>query len=462
MTSVSGADVCRDVAGCGVDRAEVDLPIRIDHDRHDHDHGIGLAEPGWILPGGRAQAAGGHELGNPLDERLLVGVRRLPTVQRLDDPRVNVDTEDVVAARCVLHRERQTDMAEADDGDLHASDLRQLGSGDRASGERGLDHLACQEQGDHRVVGVDRRRAPVADGPGELAELDRERLRAADRSARHLSLGDRGDRRAETIGPAVLPRLVRVGIRVQDEVLRDVVGHVEAALAGHGQGSALRGGQPVDVEDADHSVLELHDAVEEILVLGVDAALGLGVDPDRLRSDQVAHHVEVMRREVDDHPDIADARRKWTEPRGTDLEDASQLAGVEPSSQLADRRVEALDVADGQHSVRSGRGLDHGGRLLARCRDRLLDQDVGAGAQGREGDRQVEAGRRDDADEIEPLLREHPLRILVAARATARGGALDRRAIRIGNGDQIDAVDRLVPDAHVVAAHHAQADDARA
>jgi hypothetical protein len=94
----AGADVRGDVAGCGVDRTEVDLPIRIDNDRHDHDHGIGLAESGWILPGGRTQAAGGHQLGNPIDERLLVPVRRLPTIQRVHDPLVHVDAEDVVAA----------------------------------------------------------------------------------------------------------------------------------------------------------------------------------------------------------------------------------------------------------------------------------------------------------------------------------------------------------------------------
>ena len=122
-------------------------------------------------------------------------------------------------------------------------------------------------------------------------------------------------------------------------------------------------------------------------------------------------------------PDVADARRERPEPRCVDLEDAPQLAGVEPPPQLADGGVEALDVADAQHPVRSAAAAIISSASVARCGDRLLDQHVGAGAQGGKRDRQMEARRRDDADEVEPLLREHPLRVLVAARAPARGRA---------------------------------------
>ena len=64
-------------------------------------------------------------------------------------------------------------------------------------------------------------------------------------------------------------------------------------------------------------------------MLGVDAALGLGIDADRLRSHQVAHHVEVVRGEIDDDADVADASRERSEPGGADLEDAPQLTGVQ-------------------------------------------------------------------------------------------------------------------------------------
>ena len=66
-----------DVARGGVDRPEVDLPLGVDHDRHDDDDRLGLAEAGRILPGRGAQATGGDQLGDAVDERLLVEVRRL-------------------------------------------------------------------------------------------------------------------------------------------------------------------------------------------------------------------------------------------------------------------------------------------------------------------------------------------------------------------------------------------------
>ena len=191
-------------------------------------------------------------------------------------------------------------------------------------------------------------------------------------------------------------------------------------------------------------------------MLGVDAALGLGVDPHRLGADDEPHDVEIVWSEVDDDPDVADPRRERAEPRGADLEDAAELPPPKSAAQLADRRIEALDVADGQHSPGRGGGLDHRLGLLAGRRDRLLDEHVGARAKRRERRREVEAGRRDDADEVELLLRQHPLRVLEPASATPGGCVSTGAWIGIGDRDQVDPVDELVPDPDVVAAHHPQ------
>ena len=75
-------------------------------------------------------------------------------------------------------------------------------------------------------------------------------------------------------------------------------------------------------------------------------------------------------------------------------------------------------------------------------------------AKRRERRGEVEAGRRDDADEVELLLRQHPLRVLEPASATPGGGLRTGAWIGIGDRDQVDPVDDLVPDSDVVAAHH--------
>ena len=50
-------------------------------------------------------------------------------------------------------------------------------------------------------------------------------------------------------------------------------------------------GQPVDVQDADRAVSELDQAGEQVLVVGVDAAGRLGVDPLDVEAEQEAHDV---------------------------------------------------------------------------------------------------------------------------------------------------------------------------
>ena len=145
-----------------------------------------------------------------------------------------------------------------------------------------------------------------------------------------------------------------------------------------------------------------------------------------LGADQVAHDVEIVRREVDHDADVPDPRRKRPEPRCLHLEDAAELAIGQAAAELTDGRVEALDVADGQHPSRRLGGGHHLERLVAGGGDRLLDEDVGARAESGHRDRQMQAGRRHDADEVELLLGQHPLRVLEAAGTPSGRGACRR------------------------------------
>ena len=69
----------------------VDLAPLVDHDRHDHDDRLRGANARWVRPGRGAQIPLLDEARDALDERLLVGVRRLATVQGRDDALVDVD-----------------------------------------------------------------------------------------------------------------------------------------------------------------------------------------------------------------------------------------------------------------------------------------------------------------------------------------------------------------------------------
>ena len=83
--------------------------------------------PDGIRPGRCAQIPRLDEARDALDERLLVGVGRLATVQGRDDALVDVDARDLVPARGVLHGQWQADVPEPDDGDPHASTASSAG-----------------------------------------------------------------------------------------------------------------------------------------------------------------------------------------------------------------------------------------------------------------------------------------------------------------------------------------------
>ena len=180
-------------------------------------------------------------------------------------------------------------------------------------------------------------RAAREDGIAEAFEFDAQRLAIGDGVACHRAFGDARDRALTRCGGEVLVERQRLGGVIDDE---------HAFFAEDRQRAFLRGREPVDIEHAKRATAETQHAGEEVFVVGVDVPPRLGEDALHIVVQQVAHDVDVVRREVVDDAHIADAVRKRPDAAGAKLEHAAALAGFESRLELPHRRIEALDVAD--------------------------------------------------------------------------------------------------------------------
>ena len=191
-------------------------------------------------------------------------------------------------------------------------------------------------------------------------------------------------------------------------------------------------------------------------MLAAHAVGGLGRDLLHGRVGQPAHDVEVMRAEVLDDPHVAYAVGERAHALGGDQEDLAELTLVHPPPRLHQRRVEALDVADGAEHAGGGTGVDDRLAVLQRAGQRLLHEHVhprrrqrlrgGAVLIRRHGeDREVERSRREQRVEVGV---DHPGVVHGVVAITTRvdgAGELDLRV--------------HLEEASVVAADHAQAGD---
>jgi len=84
--------------------------------------------------------------------------------------------------------------------------------------------------------------------------------------------------------------------------------------------------------------------------------------------------------EVLDDADVAHARGERADALGRHEEDVAELAVQDAGAQLAQRRVAALDVADGAEDVVLGADVDDRARLVDGRGQWLLDQDRDARA----------------------------------------------------------------------------------
>ena len=138
----------------------------------------------------------------------------------------------------------------------------------------------------------------------------------------------------------------------------------------------------------------------------------------------------------------------------------AEPAAADDLAELADDRVEPLDVADGDLHARVGRRLEHLASLEERARDRLLDEHVLLHLHELEND--VAVGRRRSRNNRCIEVDRPEARDVVVERRVA-GGSRGRRPLRrrVDDTDELE-VGRLAREAEVIAAHaaDAQEDDA--
>jgi len=115
---------------------------------------------------------------------------------------------------------------------------------------------------------------------------------------------------------------------------------------------------------------------------------------------QIPQQIDIMGREVDDHSRVADASGVRAQAPGMGLIDPTRHPLFESAVQLGNGGVETLDVPHGQGEVLLlGRGHELLG-LLHRLRNRLLEQDVGAGIDECHSAVEVVNGRERERDDV--------------------------------------------------------------
>ena len=107
-------------AGRSVHDRKVGTALIVDDEGHDHDDGVGPGDRVSVLGRG-PQGAGGDKRGQVLGEVCLAREGFFSPVDECDHARVHVHANDGVPAARVVHRQRQTNLAHADDRDAHGT-----------------------------------------------------------------------------------------------------------------------------------------------------------------------------------------------------------------------------------------------------------------------------------------------------------------------------------------------------
>ena len=313
-----------------------------------------------------------------------------------------------------------------------------------------LDGARDRQRGQPVIAGGGGLALPANRGE-EAVPLDLQRLAPGDPVADHVAFG-----RAAGLAQAV-PLDLDLDVRVERQVLREVVDDEHPVLAGDRQLADLRRRQPVDLEHARRAGPEAQRRADEILRSLLRALLGLRVDALDLAARQEPDNVDVVGGEVE-----RDAGRR--PPAGirrqapsVDLVDPSGLAGLEALAKRQHRGVAALDQPDGEREAAALGLRDERLRILLGGRQRLLHEDREARAKplARHG-REVR-GRDGDAGEVRVdrvrrlgQRREHRHAKRRAAIAVLAGGVRDRDEPHVGTRAQHPQMQR---------AHDAEAGD---
>ena len=118
----AGLEALRDVAGGGVHPAEVRHAVGVDEQRHHHDDGLARGDGGRGVGGGGQQPSA-DDVGELLVEEGLSREGLLAGVDEADGLGVDVGTGHLVTEGRELDREREADLAEGDDRDVHKAAL---------------------------------------------------------------------------------------------------------------------------------------------------------------------------------------------------------------------------------------------------------------------------------------------------------------------------------------------------
>ena len=261
---------------------------------------------------------------------------------------------------------------------------------------------------------------------------------------------------------AVDERRLRERWRLREhQPLGEVVELEHPLLADDDELSPLVRREPVDVEHAPRTRREAEQAEQEILVCRVDALSRLGMHADRSLAGDPAEDVDVVGRQVDRHPDVADPRRERACPAADDRVDRGEPAVGEQAAELQDRRVESLHVADLHGNAARLARLDDPERLIDGGCDRLLDEDSDVTLDRRPGEGLVGGRRSRDDDRVEVGLRDHRERLRESLGASRAGGRFDGGRQRVGNGGNV-SVRVCLEHTQVVAAHRSESGEADA
>ncbi len=352
-------DARRDRVGRGIHVPVIRARLRIQHHRHDQHDDVGLAR-------GRRAVRRGAQHPVPVGRRdelgeagLLVDVRAA-LVDRGDDRLVDVDGDDLPAVRRELGGERQAHLAGADHrhdpGRSGLAAPRPHGPRERVAARVRLrrDRAAGQVRGARRPVG-DRHRAGTSSSStvrrSRAARSSASATTTAHRPSSALTTGrppsrttvknasssaasgsplasGRSTDSPSNVGayPPIRRGFVVSVERVNVSRWREVVELEHALLADHGQRPALGRRQPVDMEHPDRARRERQQPEQQVLVVLVDALGGLGRDAGRALGRDEREDVDVVRREIDGHADVADARRERAGPPARDRVDRRQPA----------------------------------------------------------------------------------------------------------------------------------------
>ncbi len=139
------------------------------------------------------------------------------------------------------------------------------------------------------------------------------------------------------------------------------------------------------------------------------------------------------------------------------LKDTADVAGRHSALQLADRRVEPLDVTNSQQFPADLCRVDQRPALGQVGRDRLFDQNMDAPSEGALRHLEMSARRHGDHGGVEALLFEHVAPRPISLDAVLARSSVDGRRVLVADRDQVSSR-QLAQEPDVIAPHRSKAD----